>query len=153
MRAILDANVYISYLLSPDADTPPKLLVDAAISGAYALLLTEKVLTEVRHKTATKPYLAARITQPRVERLIEILDAVAEAIADVAEPFPELGPDRKDDYLFAHAAVGRADYPVSGDFGVQGVGRIGDVRIATPAEFLQILRDAGWEPQPTGDLR
>jgi len=38
MRVLLDANIFISYLLSPASDTPPMIVVEAAFTGAYTLL-------------------------------------------------------------------------------------------------------------------
>ncbi len=55
---------------------------------------------------------------------------------------PRWGGDRKDDYLYAHALVGRADYLVSGDKGVLQVRQIGAVQLLSPFEFLQVLRQA-----------
>ena len=143
MRALLDANLYISYLLSPADASPVTAVVETAFTGAYTLLLTGGVIAELCGKTTAKPYLAAHITREQTERLVGFLGAVAETITELDEPYPEIGEDRKDDYLFAHALVGRADYLVSGDRGVQKVGRLGDVRIVSPAQFLQVLRDAG----------
>lgn len=149
----MDANVYIIYLLSSDPSTPSSAALTAALGGAYTLLLTNGVIVELRRKTATRHYLAARITQAEVDDLVRDLGIIAESVPDLDEPLPAVGRDRKDDYLFAHAVVGQADYLVSGDIGVQGVGRIGDVRIVSPAEFLQILADAGNTPRQPGDLR
>jgi putative PIN family toxin of toxin-antitoxin system len=139
MLALLDANVYLSYLLSPDSQAPPCTVVQMAIAGRYTLLLTAGVVAEIRDKAQNKPYLSARITQPQVERLIEILDSVAQEVPAIEGELPRVGRDRKDDYLFAHAVVGKADYLVSGDGGVRGIERIGDVRVVTPAEFVAIL--------------
>lgn len=142
MRVLLDANIYISYLLSPASDTPPMVVVEAAFTGAYTLLATAGVIAELRDKTATKPYLANRITQTQAERLVAIIATIAESVPEVDEPLPEVGGDRKDDYLYAHALVGRADYLVSGDKGVLQVRQIGAVQLLSPFEFLQVLRQA-----------
>jgi putative PIN family toxin of toxin-antitoxin system len=140
MRALLDANVYISFLLTRNAASPLWIAVDPALGGAYDLLISDGVIDEVRRKTTSKPYLARRISQLEVERLIRGLRILAESIPDLDMPYPEIGRDRKDDYLFAHALIGQADYLVSGDTGVRGIDRIGDVRIVTPAEFVAILQ-------------
>jgi predicted nucleic acid-binding protein len=131
MRALLDANIFLSYLLDRTSNTLPIVVVDAALNGSYTLLVTARGIDEVRDKAKTKPYLAARIAQHQVERLVTILTPIAENI-------PELG-DRKDDYLFAHAIFGKADYLVSGDTGVKKVRQIGSVRIVSPAGFVQVL--------------
>lgn len=139
IRALLDANLFISYLLSPASDSPAIRVVEAAFTGDYQLLMTAGVVDELREKTATKPYLASRITSEETDRLVRILGTVAEVVPEIKESLPEVGRDRKDDYLFAHAVVGRADYLVSGDKGVQEVHKIGDVLVMSPAEFLQVL--------------
>ncbi len=142
MRALLDANVFLSYLLDRTSNTPPVGAVEAALNGHYTLLITARVIGEVREKSETKPYLAARVKQHQVDQLIEILNAIAETIPNRPEPFPEVGRDRKDDYLFAHAVVGEADYLVSGDTGPQQVGHIDGVQIVSPAGFIQVLQQS-----------
>lgn len=141
VRALLDANLFISYLLSPDSASATVRAVEGAFTGAYDLLLPAGVIAELRGKTATKPWLVAHITPDETERLVRILTTVAEVLPEIGEPLPEVGRDRKDDYLFAHAVVGRADFLVSGDKGVQAVGQLGDVRIVSPAAFLVALED------------
>lgn len=59
---------------------------------------------------------------------------------EIPEPLPEVGRERKDDYLFAHAVVARSDFLVSGDKGVQAVGNIGDVRVVSPAELVRVIK-------------
>lgn len=150
MRALLDANIYLSYLLtSSNATTPPVVIVKAALTGRYALLLTAGVVAELRDKSENKPYLAARITQDQTEQLIHDLSAAAEIIPELPPPLPQIGNDRKDDHLFAHAVVGQADYLVSGDTGVQEIGQIADVQIVSPAMFVQILQRSGLIPNPS----
>lgn len=144
MRALLDANVYLSYLLTlPDRRTPPALVVEAALSGDYTLLVPEGVIRELRDTSGSKPYLAARISEAAASAFIGALGAIAEIVPELEPPLPEVGRDRKDDYLFAHAIFGQADYLVSGDGGVRAIGRIGGTRIVTPAEFLAILEGSG----------
>jgi predicted nucleic acid-binding protein len=106
MRALLDANVYISFLLTHGEATPPRITVDAALDGAYQLLMTAGVISEVRRKTATKPYLARRIEQTVAERLVRRLMVIAEVIPELDPPLPEVGRDRKDNYFFAQYLVG-----------------------------------------------
>lgn len=140
MRALLDANVHISSLLARTSASPPRMAVEAAFDGRYDLLISDDVIDEVRRKTATKQYLAQRITQPQVESVVRSLLVIAKSIPDLGMPYPEVGKDRKDDYLFAQARYGEADFLVLGDTGVRGIERIGDVRIVTPAEFVEILQ-------------
>jgi putative PIN family toxin of toxin-antitoxin system len=141
-RALLDAHVYLSYLLAPDSNSPPTLAVVGALTDSYTLLLTAGVISELRDKSENKPYLAARITLDQTDQLVQVLSSVAKWVPELDPPLPEVGRDRKDDYLFAHAIFGKADYLVSGDTGVQKVSQIGSVRIVSPAMFLQVLESA-----------
>lgn len=143
MRALLDANIFIRYLLSHRDDSATVIAVEAAFTHAYTLLLTEHLIGGVVNKTESKPYLSNRITRADTERLIAALRIVAEPFPELEEPLPEVGNDRKDAYLFAHALVAQVDYLVSSDRDVRNIGRIGQVKIVTPAEFARILEDNG----------
>lgn len=158
LRALLDANVFISYLLSPNGTSSTVRVVEAAFTGAYQLLLPFGVITELRGKTASsdigtgediaansRPFTGLKQPQvlPYKAKLAGFLESVAEILPEIPEPLPEVGRDRKNDYLFAHAVVGRADVLVSGDKGVQAVGQIGEVRIESPAGFLRMIEGVG----------
>jgi uncharacterized protein len=140
MRALLDANIFISYLLYPTAATPPAIIARAGLVGRYTLLVSEPVAGEIRRKVAAKRWLANRIPAENLETFLSVLTRVAEVVPDLAGPYPEVGNDRKDDYLFAHALLGRADFLVSGDDGVVRIGQIEGVLIVSPAQFLAILQ-------------
>jgi len=143
VRAFLDANVFVSYLLSPTEGTPPPVVVRAGLGGAFDLLVSRNVLIELRSKTTTKPSLSVRIAATAAAELITLLAEVAEVVPEIPEPFPAVGRDRDDDYLIAHALIARADYLVSGDNDVRSLGEVETVRIVSPAQFLAILQDAG----------
>ena len=113
------------------------------MAGSFQLILPNPVVDELQDRTTHKPYLAGRISSATLARLLDALILVAEATDAPDEPLPEIGRDRDDDYLYAHAVLGRADYLVSGDRDVLAVGRVGSVRIVSPATFAGILRNAG----------
>lgn len=145
-RALLDANVLISSLLSSRADSAPYLVLQAALDGAYTLILPERVAAEVAERVRNKPFLDRQVPPEVVDQLIQLLRSRAETVPDLDQEYPEVGPDRQDDFLFTHAVVGEADYLVSGDRGGLSVGRIGSVEIVSPARFVAILRAAGHLP-------
>jgi uncharacterized protein len=140
VRAFLDANVSISYLLAPASPAPPAAVVRAGLRRQYTLLTSRSVLDEFRSRTATKPYLAARITPYEVGSLVHLLVDTAVVVSELPAPFPEIGRDRDDDYLIAHALHGKADYLVSGDADLVSLGEVESLRIVGPARFLAILR-------------
>jgi putative PIN family toxin of toxin-antitoxin system len=141
LRVILDANLFISYLLTRRADSAPVIIVRAALRGAFVLLLAEAIGREVRQKIATKLYLSARIDPTEIEALWRSLSAMAEVLPPLTAPIPERGRDRKDDYLLALAERGHADYLVTRDKDLLALAaEVLPLRIVPPGIFL---REAG----------
>ena len=143
IRALLDANVLISYLIGTRTDSAPVIVVEAAMAGVFRVTLPGPVVDELLDRTTHKPYLAGRISSETLARFLDAFMLVAEASPDPEESFLEIGRDRDDDYLYAHAVLSQVDFLVSGDRDVLAVGRVGSVRIVSPATFASILRDAG----------
>ncbi len=138
MRALLDANVLISYLLAP-ADSPVVGVVEAGAAGAYTLLLPEGLAHELATRVRGKPWLAERIAPEEAAALLGALDEVAEALPAIRSEIPAVTRDPKDDYLLAYALVGAADYLVTGDRDLLVLGEVAGVRIVTPREFAGLL--------------
>lgn len=139
MRAYVDTNVYISYLLSQDSTSPPTRVILAGIAGKYTLLTSEIVISELRDKIANKPYLSARISGSAVEEFVELFRTRTEIVTGVPTDFPMISRDRDDDFHIMHAVLGHADYLVAGDHDLQVLGDDESVRIVSQAEFVQIL--------------
>ena len=138
MRAILDANVLISAILSPGG-SPARLLL-AWRAGAFDLVVSPALLAE----------LARALAYPKLARLVPPADsdafvawitrsAVLAADPGTAPPVRSVDPD--DDYLVALAIAERA-FLVSGDGHLTVLGDRLPVR--TPADFLALLH----EPRP-----
>gem|GEM_PF-4285745 len=47
--------------------------------------------------------------------------------------------DPDDDYLIAHGLMFDVDYIVTGDMAVRLLSQVGNLRIVTPAEFIDVL--------------
>lgn len=139
MRVLLDTNILISYLLHSRADSAPVLAVEAAFSGAYTLLIAGETLLELRRKVATKGYLFERINERDLEALVSLVYQTGEKIPEIRDVIPAVGRDRKDDYLIAHAAVGRADYLVTGDDDLLSLGRFPGFDIISPQRLIKLL--------------
>jgi putative PIN family toxin of toxin-antitoxin system len=154
VRVLVDANVYISYLLIRFGDRDPNVIVDGALAGLYVPLLVPELTAELQRKIAEKPYLSDRISPHELGELAESLRLLAEELHPLDEPPPPRGRDPKDDYLFAHAIAAAADFIVSGDNDVVAVGQVDGIRILSTAEFarmLRRLRTGGWESDRNGD--
>lgn len=138
-RAILDANIAISYLLNPSGDGPPAKVVRAAVSVDFVLLASPKLLHEIRDKVTNKPYLARRISLPAISELFDLLAANGEVHDDDEIVYPAISRDRKDDYLLTNAVIHHVDYLVTGDKDLLVLSEFEGVQIVSPAEFAQIL--------------
>jgi uncharacterized protein len=133
VRAVLDANVLISAILSPRG-APARLLL-AWQAGVFDLVVSPALLAELRRALA----------YPKLERLVPAADADAfvewigrSALLGAdseAEP-PVRAVDPADDYLIALAAAERAVL-VSGDAHLTVLADRFPVR--TPASFLASL--------------
>ena len=143
IRAVIDANLVISYLLLAGVGRPPTEILRAALARAFVLLLPEEAVAEVRDKVTTKPYLRSRIAREDAELLLRRLAGVAVQLPTLAGPIPVVSRDRADDYLVAHAIAARADYLVSGDKDLLTLGGVDGVRVVAPAEFLALLGATG----------
>jgi len=144
MRALIDTNLLIANLLSPTpATSSTGVVFQSALEGRFTLLFTDGVSDELDRKLIEDAVLAQRIPRADADELIAILTTVAELIPRLPELYPEIGRDRKDDFLIAHGIVSGADYLVSWDKDLLDLKEIDGMRIVSPPEFLRILREAG----------
>lgn len=139
IRAILDPNVYVSYLLANRQDSTVVAVVSEAAAGRYRILVSPSLLIEVIAVASTKSKLASRITRAQIGRLVQLLLEVAEVIPELEFTPAPISRDPKDDYLLAHGVLEGADYLVSGDRDLLALADISPVKIVSPAEFALIL--------------
>lgn len=133
MRAVLDANVLISAILSPRG-TPARLLL-VWQAGAFDLVVSPLLLAEVRRALAY-PKLERLVPPADADAFVAWLGGAAELATDPAGPPPFRSDDPGDDYLIALAAAERA-LLVSGDVHLTSLAP--RVPVRTPAEFLADL--------------
>lgn len=139
IRAILDPNVFISYLIATRPDSNVVRVVEAAIAGRFHIVMSPSVLVEVIASAVSKPKLQDRIRREDVALLLQDLLVVGEVVRELEFTPAEFSLDPKDDYLFAHALIEDVDYLVSGDRHVLALRQTFLVKIVTPAEFMSVL--------------
>jgi len=111
VRAVLDANVLISALLSKDG--APARLIQSWLAGEFELVVCERLLAETAVALA-QPKLSGRVDPADAEEFLALVRELAEVVADPHEAPPIPSPDPSDDYLLALAAREKAPL-VSGD--------------------------------------
>lgn len=141
IRAVLDANIYISACLRPQGP-PGKILRLLLENQAFHLVGSTAIFDEVRRG----------LNYPRVRRYhrlsAEDIDRWVIALALIAEPTEgsvqlravERDPD--DDAYVIAALEGHAEYIVSGDSDLLDLHEYRGVRIVTAQEFLRVLEQA-----------
>lgn len=136
MRAVIDANVIISGLLSP-AGTPARVLI-AWLEGGYDLVVSSLLLGELERALAY-PKLRKRITEEEVQELLELLRREADVRPDPTGPPPVRSSDPGDDYLISLAAETQSVI-VSGDRHLLDLRD--DVPVYTPADFMSLIEES-----------
>jgi putative PIN family toxin of toxin-antitoxin system len=130
LRVVLDPNVIISALLSPDG-APARVLV-AWREGAFELIISPQLLAELRRALAY-PKLRERVDRQDAVALLDWLTRFASLATDAEDP-PASSADRADDYLIALAAASDA-LLVSGDRHLLALAE--QLPILSPARFLE----------------
>ena len=108
MRLIIDANIWISALLTHSS----RHRIETIFDLEYHLIVSEDLFVDLEN-AIHKPYPAKRIVREEYDKLIAKLRTVAELI-DV-HSVVEICRDPKDNFLLALAKDGNADYLITGD--------------------------------------
>ena len=138
MRVVLDPNVIISALLSPEG-TPARTLL-AWVHGEFELVASALLLAELE-RALGYPKLRRRIPAEDAKAVLELLTRSATIAQDPAGPGTIRSVDPGDDYLLALASAEQAMI-VSGDDHLLSLA--GELPVHSPATFLDILeRDRG----------
>jgi len=141
VRAVLDANVIISALLSRSGS--PAVVLRAWQDGQFELVVSPLFLAELERALAY-PKLRRRIPAEEADTFVGWLRRAATIAPDPDGPPPILSRDPGDDYLLALAAAENA-LLVSGDehlLSLEG-SLAGRLPIHSPAPFLELREGLG----------
>ena len=131
-RIVLDCNVFVSALLSPQGG--PAQILDRWTDGDFDLVVSPLLLTELE-KVLSRPKFHASIDRVHIDALVTGLveDAV---LVDDPSPQPGLTPDPGDDYLVALAQKADAQCIVTGDAHLTQLADPSP-QVLTPHEYLE----------------
>jgi putative PIN family toxin of toxin-antitoxin system len=140
MRALIDTNVFITYLLSPESDGVIQEIFLAWAEERFTLLVPEALLDELLKTVTAKPHLAERIPPETLREFLATIQDMSEEVPRITSPFPAVTRDPKDDYLLAYALIGGADYLVTGDEDLLALQQqIHELEIVTTRQFSEKL--------------
>jgi putative PIN family toxin of toxin-antitoxin system len=134
-RIVLDCNVFVSALLSPQGS--PAQILDQWADGDFDLVVSPLLLAELQN-VLSRPKFHASIDRVHVDALLTGLVEDAVLVDDPA-PQPGVTPDPGDDYLVALAQKADAQCIVSGDTHLTQL-TDPSPRVLTPREFLQAAK-------------
>jgi hypothetical protein len=136
-RAVLDANVLVSALISPAG--PPASILDLWHQDQFVVVVSEPILAEVE-RVLRAPRLSKRyrLTPSLVKRLMRGLRQFASMTP--GKPVASgVARDPEDDAYLACAAEGEADYLVTGDQDLLSLREYQGISIVSPVVFLRLL--------------
>ena len=137
MRIVLDANVYVSALLTQRGNAAR--ILELFREETFDLLVSEPILAEIGRVLAY-PHIAKihGKSSAEIDRFVEQLRSTAEVVAPTRTL--TVSPDETDNRYLECAVAGRADFLVTGDKRhLLPLGEIAGVQILSPAGFLAVL--------------
>ena len=136
MRVILDTNVLVAALMA--AGGPPHQLLEAFLNDGFTLITSNAQIEEFSRVTRY-PAIRGRIHPAQAGRLLNAVRSLSVLLEKL--PAATVSRDPHDDYLFAMAVAGAADYLVTGDkAGVLALRRHGKTQIVTARRLVAILK-------------
>jgi uncharacterized protein len=131
IRAVLDTNTIVSAV---GWGGPPAAVLDAALDGRFELVTSPALLDELR-RVLSYPKLRAVIGD--ADQLIKLL-AIAAIVVSPTE-MVAISRDPDDNRLIEAALAADTDVIVTGDQDLLTLGRVEQIRILTPRDFLDAL--------------
>ena len=136
LRAVLDANVYVSAFVRPEG--PPGHIVKRLLrDSAFEVVLSADIVQEVLQALAYPKVLKSARTKVEPGLWFEDIVMLAEFVTD--QPIEPVSRDSDDDKYIASAIEGRALFVVSGDPDLLDIKEHQGVRIVTPRAFVELL--------------
>ena len=140
IRAVLDTNVLVSALLTPNG--PPAKILELALEGRLRIIISPAIIREIGlvfqyprlKKTMQKHRLSAEEVEEAILKILKV------AIITAGEKIIQgVSRDPADDLILSCAAEGQADFVISGDKDLTELGSFEGIRIMEPANFLQLI--------------
>jgi putative PIN family toxin of toxin-antitoxin system len=132
MRAVLDTNVLISGLLWRGV---PHACLIAAEAGLFEFVTADSILQELHDKLVEK----FKHTTAEADSLVANLRRRASIVA-ISGRSGWVTSDPDDDKFVDAALAASAEYIVSGDHHLLGLGSVAGVSVLRPREFLDRIR-------------
>ena len=136
LRAVLDANVYVSALVRPEG--PPGQIIDRFLrSGAFEIVLSPPIIEEVLRALAYPKI--SKFIHSDIDPELWFEDIVVLAsVVPGTQQIPRISDDPDDDKYIAAAVEGPAAFVVTGDDDLLTLRSHEGVRFVSPRTFLDL---------------
>lgn len=139
IRATIDTNVLASGFIRPSP--PPGRILQAWRLGVFAVVLSEHILDELE-RTLAEPYFSRHLSPAQRAANLALLRAEA-FITPITSSISGVATHPDDDVVLATAISGGASFLITGDLRFRTrVAEYRGVRLLSPAEFVQVLKEA-----------
>ncbi len=137
IRVVLDANIYISALISSQGH--PAAIINRWLAGEFEVLLSQPIVDEVLRVTAYERL--QRKYQKIRENRLEFVELIAEQgiWVEPTEIVAVVTADESDNRYLECAVAGRARYVVTGDEHLLHVREYQGITILSPVAFVTLL--------------
>jgi hypothetical protein len=135
-RAVLDTNVLVSALISPEGASA-RLLIELR-AGAFELVASPMLLTELGEVLGRAKF-RRYVSAPEIDAYVELIRRESNVHDDPGPSSEPLSADPDDEYLIDLAREARVDTLVSGDQHLLDLREV--LPVMTPREFLDSLSE------------
>lgn len=139
IRAVLDANVFVSAILSAKGN--PGKILNAWRDDKFLLLISRPILEELgrvlRYPKIKKRH---RWSEQKIQTFLEDLSRLT-IVTPGKLSLAIIADDPSDDRYLECAVEGEADYLVSGDDHLLRLGAYKEVLIVRPRQFFDVIRE------------
>lgn len=138
MRVVVDANVFVSALLSRKGS--PGRVVTRLVEGGHTFLISQKTMTELRRIVQyPKIRKVLKLSDNEIEKFISSVELLAEEVDTTFVPSGLECRDPDDIEYLNVAVLGHAECVVSGDKDLLVLERVQDIPVLTPVQLLNRL--------------
>lgn len=136
MRVVLDANIYVSSLISNKGN--PARIINWWLLGEFDVLVSQPILEEILRVTGYERIQNkyARVRENRLE-LVDLISKQA-LLVKPEEALHVISADESDNRYLECAVAGSAAYIVSGDEHLLDLGEYKGIAIVAPAAFVAV---------------
>jgi putative PIN family toxin of toxin-antitoxin system len=137
IRAVLDANVYVSAAVRPEG-TPGQIVDRFFRGGLFEIVVSQAIVEEVLRALGYPK--VSKYIRPGLDPELWFEDIVVLSHLVVGDPeFEGACKDPDDDKYIAAAIEGRAGFVVAGDSDLLNLKEYDGIRIVSPRVFLDLL--------------